>query len=414
MYLPLFALLLGAFCIGTTELVVAGILPAIATDLGVSIPRAGMLVTGYAVAVAIGGPLMMAVAGRWSRKRGIIGVTLIFMLGHLVCGFAPSFAMLMTGRVIAAAAHGCFFGFAIVLATAGVPVHRRATALSIVVGGVNIANVIGVPLGTAVGNAFGWRATFFMIAACALVAALAIAVLVHDTSTARTGRPLGQQIRALMNRTVLTAYGIIVLQMTAVFALLTFIAPYMQQVAGIGPEGLPAVLLASGVAGTVGVFAGGALVDRAPTAALDRELRGRHGDDGDGLARDARVGHGRGGGVRRGKRRRQRRHAGGAAPHPDRVGPGARARLDADVDGVQYRHRRRRRPRRLADRGRRALSGAAALRRRVPGPRDPPRADHALRRPEARPALVAGCGANLAGKSDDHAVVIFRNQLVSL
>ena len=268
MYLPLFALLLGAFCIGTTELVVAGILPAIATDLGVSIPRAGMLVTGYAVAVAIGGPLMMAIAGRWSRKRGIIGVTLIFMLGHLVCGFAPSFAMLMTGRVIAAAAHGCFFGFAIVLATAGVPGHRRATALSIVVGGVNIANVIGVPLGTAVGNAFGWRATFFMIAACALVATLAIALLVHDTSTARTGRPLGQQIRALMNRTVLTAYGIIVLQMTAVFALLTFIAPYMQQVAGIGPEGLPAVLLASGIAGTVGVFAGGALVDRAPTAAL--------------------------------------------------------------------------------------------------------------------------------------------------
>ena len=171
MYLPLFALLLGAFCIGTTELVVAGILPAIATDLGVSIPRAGMLITGYAIAVAIGGPLMMSVAGRWSRKRGIVGVMLIFMVGHLVCGVASSFAMLMAGRVIAAAAHGCFFGFAIVLATGGVPAHRRATALSIVVGGVNIANVVGVPLGTAVGNAFGWRATFFMIAACTLVAA---------------------------------------------------------------------------------------------------------------------------------------------------------------------------------------------------------------------------------------------------
>jgi DHA1 family inner membrane transport protein len=268
MYLPLFALLLGAFCIGTTELVVAGILPAIATDLGVSIPRAGMLVTGYAVAVAIGGPLMMAVAGRWPRKRGIVGVTLVFALGHLLCGFAPSFAMLMAGRVIAAAAHGCFFGFAIVLATAGVPLNRRATALSIVVGGVNIANVIGVPLGTAVGNAYGWRATFLMIAACALVAAAAIALLVRDTSPARTSAPLGRQIRALMNRTVITAYAMVVLQMTAVFTLLTFIAPYMAEVAGIGPEGLPGVLLLSGLAGTVGVFVGGSLVDRAPKGTL--------------------------------------------------------------------------------------------------------------------------------------------------
>jgi DHA1 family inner membrane transport protein len=268
MYLPLFALLLGAFCIGTTELVVAGILPEIAADLGVSIPRAGMLITGYAIAVAIGGPLMMTVAGRWSRKRGIVGVMLVFMLAHLLCAVAPSFATLMAGRVLAAAAHGCFFGFAIVLATGGVPAHRRATALSIVVGGINIANIVGVPLGTAVGNAFGWRATFLMIAACTLVAAVAIALLVEDTAAERTRAPLGSQVRALMNRMVLGAYGMIVLQMTAVFVLLTFIAPYMDEVAGIGPDGLPGVLLLTGLAGTVGVFAGGRIVDRAPSATL--------------------------------------------------------------------------------------------------------------------------------------------------
>jgi DHA1 family inner membrane transport protein len=268
MYLPLFALLLGAFCIGTTELVVAGLLPEIAADLGVSIPRAGMLITGYAIAVAIGGPLMMTVAGRWSRKRGIVGVMLVFMLAHLLCGVAPSFATLMAGRVLAAAAHGCFFGFAIVLATGGVPADRRATALSIVVGGINIANIVGVPLGTAVGNAFGWRATFLMIAACTLVAAAAIALLVEDTAAERARASLGSQVRALMNRMVLGAYGMIVLQMTAVFVLLTFIAPYMDEVAGIGPDGLPGVLLLTGLAGTVGVFAGGRIVDRAPTGTL--------------------------------------------------------------------------------------------------------------------------------------------------
>jgi DHA1 family inner membrane transport protein len=190
------------------------------------------------------------------------------MAAHVLCGFAPSFATLMAGRVLAAAAHGCFFGFAIVLATGGVPAHRRATALSIVVGGINIANIVGVPLGTAVGNAFGWRATFLMLAACTLVAAVAIALLVEDTAAERTRAPLGAQVRALMNRMVLGAYGMIVLQMTAVFVLLTFIAPYMDEVAGIGPEGLPGVLLLTGLAGTLAVFAGGRIVDRAPTVTL--------------------------------------------------------------------------------------------------------------------------------------------------
>ena len=272
MLLPLFALLLGAFCIGTTELVVAGILPAIAADLGVTIPEAGLLVSGYAISVAFGGPALMVLAGRYPRKPGIIGVLLLFLVAHLACAMAPSFAVLMAGRMVAAAAHGTFFGLAIVLATSSVPEDRRASALSIVVGGIGVANILGVPLGTAVGNAFGWRATFLMIAGFALVAALAVAAFVPDARAARTATPLGRQVRALLNRVVVKAYALIVLMMIATFSLLTFIAPYMAEAAGVGPDRLPFVLLGFGLVGAVGTFAGGGLTDRFPGASLVRQL----------------------------------------------------------------------------------------------------------------------------------------------
>ena len=266
--LPLFSLLLGAFCIGTTELVVAGILPAIAADLGVTIPQAGLLVSVYAIAVAFGGPALMVLASRYPRKPAIIGVILLFLVAHVVCALAPGFKVLMAGRMVAAAAHGTFFGLAIVLATSSVPQHRRATALSIVVGGIGVANILGVPLGTAVGNAFGWRATFALIAGFAAIAALAVAIFVPDVRGARTATPLGHQVRALMNRMVLVAYALVVLLMIATFSLLTFVAPYMAETAGIGPDRLPLVLLGFGVIGAVGTFAGGGLTDRAPAASL--------------------------------------------------------------------------------------------------------------------------------------------------
>lgn len=266
--LPLFSLLLGAFCIGTTELVVAGILPAIAADLGVSIPDAGLLVSGYAISVAFGGPALMVLAGRFRRKPAIVGVLLLFLVAHLACAFAPSFRALMAGRMVAAAAHGTFFGLAIVLATSSVPEHRRATALSIVVGGIGVANIVGVPLGTLIGNAFGWRATFLMIAGFAAIAATAVAVFVRDGGAKRTAAPLGRQIGALMNSTVVGAYALVILMMIATFGLVTFIAPYMAETAGIGPDRLPWVLLGFGVVGAAGTFAGGQLTDRFPSASL--------------------------------------------------------------------------------------------------------------------------------------------------
>ena len=268
MVLPLVSLLLGAFCIGTTELIIAGLLPAIAADLRVSIARAGLLITGYAIGVAIGGPAMMTIAGRWPRKRGLLGVLAIFLVAHLGCAFAPGFTALMAWRVVAAAAHGCFFGFAIILATANVPPERRATALSIVIGGISLANIVGVPMGTAIGNAFGWRAAFLMIAGFTAVAGIAIAAFVPEAAVTRGRAPLSHQLRALLNRTVVTAYGMIVLQMIAFFGMIAFIAPYLDAVAGIGPDRLPGVLLAIGLTGAVGMFGGGWLTDLNPGRSL--------------------------------------------------------------------------------------------------------------------------------------------------
>ena len=272
MLLPLFALLLGAFCIGTTELVVAGILPAIAADLGVTIPDAGLLVSGYAISVAFGGPALMVLAGRYPRKPAIIGVLLLFLVAHLGCALAPSFAGLMAGRVVAAAAHGTFFGLAIVLATSSVPADRRATALSIVVGGIGVANIVGVPLGTAVGNAFGWRATFAMIAGFA-------------ARRRARGRGLRPRRPRRPHRDAARppdpgadephgALGLRAgrLMMIATFSLVTFIAPYMAETAGVGPDRLPLVLLGFGVVGAVGTFAGGRLTDRFPAREPGREL----------------------------------------------------------------------------------------------------------------------------------------------
>ena len=172
MLLPLFALLLGAFCIGTTELVVAGILPAIAADLGVIIPDAGL------ARLRLRDQRRLRRPGADGARRPLpaqarrsSACSCSSSSPTSAARMAPSFAALMAGRVVAAAAHGTFFGLAIVLATSSVPADRRATALSIVVGGIGVANILGVPLGAAVGNAFGWRATFVMIAVFALVAA---------------------------------------------------------------------------------------------------------------------------------------------------------------------------------------------------------------------------------------------------
>ena len=169
MPLPLLALAVASFGIGTTEFVIMGLLPDLASDLGVDIPSAGLLVSGYALSVTFGSPLLALATGRLPRKAALIGLMLIFILGNALCALAPGYGTLMAARVVTALCHGAFFGTASVVAADLVPKHRRASAVAMVFSGLTLANVLGVPLGTAMGHALGWRSTFWAVVLIGLV-----------------------------------------------------------------------------------------------------------------------------------------------------------------------------------------------------------------------------------------------------
>ena len=158
MPIALWALTISAFAIGTTEFVIMGLLPEVATNLGVSLSSAGLLVTGYALGVFVGAPLVTATTGRLPRKTLLIALMVVFVIGNLACAIAPGYATLMIGRVVASFAHGAFFGVGSVVATSLVPKEKQASAIALMFTGLTVANVLGVPFGTWLGQIYGWRA----------------------------------------------------------------------------------------------------------------------------------------------------------------------------------------------------------------------------------------------------------------
>ncbi|HZP19168.1 MAG TPA: MFS transporter, partial [Bauldia sp.] len=182
MQLPLIALFFAAFAVGTTELIIAGLLPALAADLAVDIPTAGLLISGYAAGVAVGGPFLSLATGRIPRRPLLLGLMAVFILGNVLCALADSYWLLMGARLVIAASHGLFFGLAMVIATGLVPKGREGTAVSLVVAGITFANVVGAPVGTAIGNAWGWHASFWAIAAVGIGATAMLAFFLPRTA----------------------------------------------------------------------------------------------------------------------------------------------------------------------------------------------------------------------------------------
>ncbi|MGW9437096.1 MFS transporter [Streptomyces sp. NPDC055607] len=198
MPLALLALAVGAFGIGTTEFVVMGLLPEVATDFGVSIPTAGLLVTGYALGVVVGAPLLTVLGGRVSRKRMLMLLMGLFVLGNVLSALAPSFGLMLAGRVVASLAHGSFFGIGSVVAAGLVAPDKKAGAIATMFTGLTVANIVGVPLGTFIGQAIGWRTTFAIVAALGVVGLLGIARL---AARGATNREIADRL-ALSPRTV--------------------------------------------------------------------------------------------------------------------------------------------------------------------------------------------------------------------
>lgn len=258
----LLALFAAAFAIGTSEFVIAGILPAVSTDLGISIPTAGLLVSLYALGVAVGGPLLATFAGRYSRKLLLLSYVAIFTIGYVFCALAPNYTSLLVARVIIALIHGAYFGTAMVVSTTVVDESRRGFAVALILSGLTVANIVGVPLGTAIGTAFGWRMTFWAVAALGVVSFALIALLVpRDRGHQGQSGSLLAEIRVLAREPVYTSLAVIVLQTIGQFALFTYISPLLTDVSGIPLDVVPWLLLIFGIGSTIGVLVGGRLAD---------------------------------------------------------------------------------------------------------------------------------------------------------
>ncbi|WP_019073387.1 MFS transporter [Streptomyces hokutonensis] len=262
MPLALLALAIGAFGIGTTEFVIMGLLPQVAGDFGVSIPTAGLLVTGYALGVVIGAPLMTVLGTKVPRKRMLMLLMGLFIVGNLLSAVAPSFSVMLIGRVVASLAHGAFFGIGSVVAAELVAPDKKAGAIAMMFTGLTVANVVGVPLGTLVGQSVGWRVTFAVVAGLGVIGLAGIAKLVPDLP-----RPEGVQLRhelaAFKNTQVLLAMAMTVLGFGGVFAAITYIAPMMTHVAGFADGSVTWLLVLFGLGMVGGNLIGGKFADRA-------------------------------------------------------------------------------------------------------------------------------------------------------
>ncbi len=258
--LPLLALAVAAFGIGTTEFVIMGLLPDVARSLSVSIPRAGLLVTGYALAVALGSPLVAIATARAPRRATLLGLMGVFTLGNLLCALASGYWTLMGARVVTALAHGAFFGIGSVVATQLVPRSQRASAIAMMFTGLTLANVTGVPLGTLLGQAAGWRSTFWAVTLIGVFAMAIIAAFI-PAMAADPDADLVREFRALRKTQVLLAMGISVLSSVSLFTVFTYIAPLLETVTRLSAHQVSLVLLLIGLGLTVGNLAGGRLAD---------------------------------------------------------------------------------------------------------------------------------------------------------
>ncbi|MET3059628.1 MFS transporter [Serratia marcescens] len=262
MPLALLALTISAFAIGTTEFVIVGLIPTIAEQLGVTVPSAGLLVTIYALGVAIGAPVLTALTSRIPRKLLLVGLMVLFTLGNLLAWQSPSYESLVVARLLTGLAHGVFFSIGSTIATSLVAKEKAASAIAIMFGGLTVALVTGVPLGTFIGQQFGWRETFLAVSLIGAVATLASIILVPSNIKNQGSAGVREQLKVLTHPRLLLIYAITALGYGGVFTTFTFLAPMMQELAGFSAPTVSWILLAYGVAVAVGNIWGGKLADR--------------------------------------------------------------------------------------------------------------------------------------------------------
>jgi DHA1 family inner membrane transport protein len=264
----LFALTIAAYAIGTTEFVIVGLLPTVAADLGITLPLAGLIVSVYALGVTFGAPILTALTGRIERKPLLLGLMALFVAGNTAAALSPSYETLLVARVISAFAHGVFFSVGATIAADLVPEDRRASAIAMMFMGLTVAIVTGVPLGTFIGQTFGWRATFWAVAGLGIIAFIGIAALLPSTLSRAAPASLLDQVKVLGSGRLLLVFGMTALGYGGTFVAFTYLASILEQITGFAASSVSLILVLYGAAIAVGNIVGGRIADRDPVRAL--------------------------------------------------------------------------------------------------------------------------------------------------
>lgn len=258
--IAIYALAVGAFAIGMTEFVIMGLLPEVSTNLHVSISQAGLLITGYALGVALGAPVITVATHRMPRKALLLLLMVLFIAGNGLAAIAPNYQILMVARILAALTHGAFFGVGSVVAAGVVPKEKRAGAIAMMFTGLTLANILGVPFGTFLGQQYGWRSTFWFVTACGILAFIGIVLLVPPVNA--TSDTLRQQFKVLQRPPVIVALLMTVFGFGSVFTAFTYIAPILENITGFSHGSVSLILVLFGVGLTIGNIYGAKLADR--------------------------------------------------------------------------------------------------------------------------------------------------------
>ena len=269
MPIALLALTLSAFAIGTTEFVIVGLIPTMAADLNVSLPSAGLLVSLYALGVAIGAPVLTALTSKMNRKHVLLAVMGLFVVGNLLAWQAPGYNTLIAARILTGLAHGVFFSIGSTIATGLVSKEKAASAIAIMFTGLTVALVTGVPLGTYIGQHFGWETTFLIVAILGLIALVGSALLVPNNLKQDATASLKDQLKVLTQPRLLLVYAITALGYGGTFTAFTYLAPILEQVSGFDASAVGLIMLVYGVSVAVGNIQGGKMADKfGPVKAL--------------------------------------------------------------------------------------------------------------------------------------------------
>lgn len=265
---PLLALAVSAFAIGTTEFISVGLLPLIAEDLHISVTMSALTVTLYALGVTIGAPILTSLTSSVPRKTLLLWIMIVFIAGNSLAAFSSGIVMLLIARVISAFSHGVFMSIGSTIAADLVPNDRRASAISIMFSGLTVATVTGVPLGTFIGQQWGWRAAFMAIVIVGVVALIANLILLPSNLRKGNRTPFREQVKLVTNGRLLLAFIITALGYGGTFVVFTYLSPLLHDITGFKQSTVTFILLLYGIAIAIGNVIGGKAANRKPLSAL--------------------------------------------------------------------------------------------------------------------------------------------------